>query len=149
MKTIRTLMISCAVTLLGALLALPANAQDILIDQPADARLDQPAGFGIGQPVDKSTFLTFSGPVSLPDVSLPPGTYLFRFADPINAPSVLQVLSQDEKTVYAMVDTIPIARPDSLESPVTFKETRADALPQVDAWFYADDPYGCELIYSK
>ena len=30
---------------------------------------------------DRSTYVTFSGPVSLPGVTLPAGEYLFRLAD--------------------------------------------------------------------
>src|SRR5262249_35047312 len=59
-------------------------------------------------PIDRSTVLTFSGPVSLPGVTLPAGSYLFRFISPINSPDVLQVMSVDGTESYAMLHTIPV-----------------------------------------
>ena len=98
-------------------------------------------------PADRATYLTFSGPVSLPSVSLPAGTYLFRFADPMESDSILEVLSQDGKTVYAMMNTIRVTRGESKEeTAVTFKETRADAPPEIHQWFFPDSADGCELI---
>jgi hypothetical protein len=125
-------MILSFATALGVMLSSTASAQDV----------------STGGPVDKSTHVTFSGPVSLPHVSLPAGTYLFRFVD-VNKSSVLQVLSDDGKTPYAMLNTIPIerARPESDTAPiVTFKETPEDAPPAIDAWFF-DETLGCEMIY--
>jgi hypothetical protein len=124
-------MVLSLATVVGIMFAPTASAQD----------------FG---PVDKSTHITFSGPVSLPDVSLPAGTYLFRFVD-VNASSVLQVLSEDGKTPYAMLNTIPIERTKEAaekEQIVTFKEAPADAPPAIDAWFY-DETVGCEMIYDR
>jgi hypothetical protein len=100
------------------------------------------------RPMDKATHVTFSGPVSLPGVSLPAGTYLFRFAD-VSASSVLEVLSEDGKTSYAMINTIPIERTAEASEKsaiVTFKETPADAPPAIDAWFF-DETLGCEVVY--
>src|SRR5579872_3223677 len=88
------------------------------------------------RPIDKSMLLTFSGPVSLPTVTLPAGTYLFRFVDPMNSPGVIQVLSKDGTTPYAMLNTIPIVRTetDSNNSElVTFRETPANAPASIDA----------------
>jgi len=111
------------------------------------------------RPIDKSMHLTFSGPVSLPGVTLPAGTYLFRFADPMYAPGVLAVLSKDGKTVFAMMHTIPIVRTETTSNNseiVTFRESAVDTPAPLDAWFF-DAPetpigfedVGCEVIYSK
>jgi hypothetical protein len=111
------------------------------------------------RPVDKSTQLTFSGPVSLPNVTLPAGTYLFKFVDPINAPGVLWVMSKDGKTAYAMLHTIPIVRTETKSNHseiVSFKETPANTAPAVGAWYFNaeetpidSNDVGCELLYSK
>ena len=111
------------------------------------------------RPIDKSTLLTFSGPVSLPGVTLPAGTYLFKFADPVYAPGVLSVMSEDGKTAYAMMTTIPIVRTETKSNNseiVTFRETPSDAPPAIRAWYFdASDAIpgwedeGCELIYAK
>jgi len=111
------------------------------------------------RPIDKSMHLTFSGPVSLPGVTLPAGTYLFRFADPVYAPGVLAVLSEDGKTPLAMMHTIPIVRTETESNNseiVTFREAPLEAPAAIDAWFF-DAPdtaigwedTGCELIYTK
>lgn len=44
---------------------------------------------------DDRSYLTFSGPVSLPGVTLPADTYLFRFPSRRTTRSVIQVLSRD------------------------------------------------------
>jgi hypothetical protein len=104
------------------------------------------------RPVDKSTVLTFSGPVSLPGVTLPAGSYLFRFISPINSPDVLQVLSEDGTKQYAMLHTIPVFRWNAEGNPdVVFSEHKADAPAPINAWFFEQnrDGYdvGCEMIY--
>jgi hypothetical protein len=111
------------------------------------------------RPIDKSTLLTFSGPVSLPNVTLPAGTYLFKFADPINAPDVLMVMSEDGKTPYAMLHTIPIVRTETASNHsqiVTFRETPANTSAAIDAWYFDAsekapgwEDVGCELVYTK
>jgi hypothetical protein len=121
-----------------------ATAFGIMFSSTVSAQNDVP----LGGPVDRSTHLTFSGPVTLPHVSLPAGTYLFRFVD-VNKSNVVQVLSDDGKTPYAMMNTIPIerAKRESENAPVvTFKEALTDAPAAIDAWFFSDT-VGCEMIY--
>src|SRR5947209_5906923 len=102
----KVLLFLSSLAVVGVLFATPASAQALPV------------------PADRATYLTFSAPVSLPRVSLPAGTYLFRFADPMESDSILEVLSQDGKTVYAMMNTIPVTRGESKEeTAVTFKET--------------------------
>jgi len=123
----RALFILSSLAVVGVVFATPASAQMVA--------------------ADRATYLTFSAPVSLPGVSLPAGTYLFRFVDPMESDSVLEVLSQDGKTVYAIVNTIPATRSEAkAEATVTFKETRSDAPPQIQKWFFADSADGCELL---
>src|ERR1700682_635368 len=47
------------------------------------------------QTPDKRTLFTFSGPVTMPGVTLPAGQYMFRLADPSTSAKVVQVLSAD------------------------------------------------------
>jgi hypothetical protein len=111
------------------------------------------------RPIDKSMQLTFNGPVSLPGVTLPAGTYLFRFADPVNAAGVLAVLTEDGKTPLAMMHTIPIVRTETESNNseiVTFRETPVEAAAAIDAWFFdapetaiGSEDTGCELVYTK
>ena len=123
----KVLLILSLLAVVGAVFATPVSAQTVA--------------------ADRATYLTFSAPVSLPGVSLPAGTYLFRFVDAMESDSVLEVLSQDGKTVYALVNTIPATRSERKEeASVTFKETRSDAPPQIQKWFFADSADGCELL---
>lgn len=103
-----------------------------------------------GRPLDKSTLLTFSAPVSLPGVSLPAGTYMFRLVNPKTSQGVLQVLSQDEKAVYAMLLTMPVVRftEDKNAEIVTFKEALEGTPAKIGTWYFTDSD-GCEMIYPE
>ena len=99
---------------------------------------------------NKKTYLTFSGPVQIPNATLPAGTYLFQLADPDNAPHVVMVSSKDGKHVYGMFLTIPDKRTQApSENVVMFKETAAGAPEAVQAWWYPGDNFGEEFVYPK
>lgn len=109
------------------------------------------ADLGSLRPLDRSTLLTFSAPVALPNLTLPAGTYLFRFVNAgIIGPTVLQVLDKDGKVPYAMLSTIPLVRTsdDKTETEIVFKETKSDAPARIDAWFF-DYSDGCGFIYPE
>lgn len=72
---------------------------------------------GAAQTIDRRTLFTFSGPVSIPGVTLPPGQYLFRLADPTTSRTVVQVLSADGTTPYGMFFTYPANRFEAAERP--------------------------------
>src|SRR4029078_1435457 len=44
---------------------------------------------------DKLTYFTFSGPVAVPGVSLPAGTYEFRLANPSSGSAVILIQSRN------------------------------------------------------
>ena len=48
-----------------------------------------------GGPMDSRTEFTFNQPVELPGVTLPPGTYVFRFVDATTGRKVMQVQAKD------------------------------------------------------
>src|SRR5512142_840012 len=81
------------------------------------------AGAASAQVSDKRTTFTLKNPTSVPGVTLPPGDYQFRLADAASR-DVVQVLSADGTTVYAMFFTIPVwrARPAG-DSELHFMET--------------------------
>src|SRR4051794_32755625 len=77
---------------------------------------------------DKLTYLTFSGPVRIPGVTLTAGTYRFHLTDETTTRKTMQVMSRDGHTVYSQFNTVNDWRPKATdESTVTFRETRADA----------------------
>jgi hypothetical protein len=63
------------------------------------------------QPLDKRTLFTFSGPVTLPGVTLPAGQYLFRLADPDTSSKVVPVLTtQAQTTTTEQTNTADLSR---------------------------------------
>jgi hypothetical protein len=102
------------------------------------------------QPVDKRTFFTFSAPVEVPGVALPPGKYIFRIVDPIGAGRVVQVVSADGSKPYAMFFSIPAERPTpAVEPEIRFIETPEGVPPAIKTWWYPGETIGREFIYPK
>jgi LPXTG-motif cell wall-anchored protein len=102
------------------------------------------------QPSDYRTYFTFSAPVTLPGVTLPAGTYLFRLADPDTGRKVINVLSGDGKQSLAMLHTIPNQLRDAPQNPeVRFMEAPADMPLPVKAWWYPGKAIGYEFIYPR
>ena len=102
-----------------------------------------------GSPSDY--FMTFSGPVGVPGVSLPAGTYLFRFP-PTKGFNVIQVLKSDRSDVYSQFLTIPVqdlARSVASNAAVTWRERRVDAPPAISAWFPPGQSTGWEFVYAE
>jgi hypothetical protein len=104
-----------------------------------------------GGPMDARTEFTFSRPVELPGVTLPPGTYVFRFADATTGRKVMQVLAKDASNkTYGLFLTITAQRPrPSDEAELRFLETPAGAPAAVKTWWYPGNSIGREFIYPK
>lgn len=99
---------------------------------------------------DKLTYMTFSGPVQVPGITLDAGTYRFRLANPDTSRNVLQVLSSDGATVYAMFNTIQDHRTVLTdEAAVSFRETPAGVAPAIKSLFYGGEYGGYEFVYPK
>lgn len=98
----------------------------------------------------KETFLTFSGPVQLPGVTLPAGTYMFKLADPDSGRRTLQVRDKEGTKIFAMLLTIPDERMEASDKPVVmFTERPAGQAQAIKAWFYPGERYGQEFVYPK
>ncbi len=96
----------------------------------------------------KLTLLTFSGPVDVPGVSLPAGTYRFSLADPESGRRVVRVSDKDGTKTYGIFLTVPNQRMTASGKPVVmFNEAAAGAPPAVRAWFYPGETYGYEFAY--
>ena len=107
-------------------------------------------GSARAQPADYRTFFTFSAPVTLPGVTLPAGTYLFRLADPTTGRKVINVLSADGKRSLAMLHTIPnqlLTAPQNAE--IRFMEVSANTPLPIKAWWYPGNAIGYEFIYPR
>lgn len=99
--------------------------------------------------VSHRTFMTFSGTVELPGVSLEPGTYEFRLADN-QLQNVVQVLRKDDSKVIGQWSYVPAERERTTDDTlVMFKETREGSTPAVQYWYYPGEKIGKEFIYPK
>lgn len=88
--------------------------------------------------------LTFSGPVQLPAITLPAGTYLFSMA----APNIMRVSSQDGKHVYATFTTARVIRRTNLEQPlVRFERSAADVPPRLMAIYPENASVGFQPLF--
>jgi len=118
------------------------------------------AGLGLGvalcasavqaQTEDKRTYFTFSAPIALPGSTLPAGRYLFRIVDTTTSRKVIQVLSDDQKKPYAMMNTIPDQRRDpAKDATVSFYESARGTPAAVKSWWYPGETIGYQFIYPR
>jgi len=99
---------------------------------------------------NKKTILTFSGPVQIPGVTLPAGSYVFKLADIPGNRHVVQVFDKDEKKIYTTMLAIPNERLEPADDPVVLFAERSSGSPQaVKVWFYPGDRIGNEFVYPK
>ena len=125
-------------------LSIPGIALAVLI------ALLMPAPTGAFYTHDKLAFLTFNAPVQVPGAMLQAGTYRFRLTNPDTSRSVLQVLSNDGKTVFAHFLTRPDSRTLLSDEPtVTFLETPAGVPPAIRSLFYGGEYRGYEFVWGK
>ena len=104
--------------------------------------------------INQRTFLTFSGPVQMPGVTLPAGKYVFRLAD-TSLHNVMQVLDGDEKRIIGQWFFIPKNRTTEEANAangkpvVMFREMPEGMTPAIQYYFYPTDLTGKEFIYPK
>jgi LPXTG-motif cell wall-anchored protein len=96
------------------------------------------------------TFVTFSGPVSLPGVTLPAGTYAFKLFDSQVNRNIVQVFDRDQTKIFATIIAIPAQRDKPAdETVITFRESPANMAPAVRYWYYPGETTGQEFAYPK
>ena len=128
MKPARCVTTWCAALVLGMLTALPAAAT----------------------PFDKRTLFSVSAPFALPGLTLPAGCYMFRLADDIRGRDVVQVLSADGATVYAMFFVLRTPRGEAADKAgILFMETASGLPIAVRSWWYPAESYGYEFVYPQ
>jgi hypothetical protein len=100
---------------------------------------------------NRTTYLTFSGPVALPGVSLPGGTYIFEVANPNVSSDVIVVRDRNRAWVYFVGFTNKVERPAGLRKDhmVTFEETAPGRAPKIAAWYPEGESIGHQFIYPK
>jgi hypothetical protein len=110
------------------------------------------AGTALAQtvPPDRRTNVTFSGPVSVPGMTLPAGTYTIRILDSNANRHVVQIWNQDATELKTTLLAVPATRLEPTGDPIiTFKESPSNMPPAVHYWYYAGDLAGNELVYPK
>jgi pyruvate/2-oxoglutarate dehydrogenase complex dihydrolipoamide acyltransferase (E2) component len=104
--------------------------------------------------IDQVTYLTFSGPVQMPGVTLPAGKYVFRYADTA-LHNIIQVLDGEQRQILGQWFFVPRNRTTEEMSAangkpvVTFHESAAGVTPAIQFYFYPTDLAGKEFIYPK
>ena len=94
-------------------------------------------------------YLTFSGPVALPGVTLPAGTYTFRMPSDSDR-NVVQVMNRAQSKSYYMGITRPVSRPRAgTDLLVTVGEAPAGQAPPIQAWFPLGERDGHAFIYER
>jgi hypothetical protein len=97
--------------------------------------------------VSQTNHLTFSGPVGLPGVTLPRGTYTFQ-GIPLH-PDIVRVLSRDGSRLYFTGFSTRVARPAGLPADrlVTLAETPRGVAPRISAWYPIGASEGQAFLY--
>jgi hypothetical protein len=93
--------------------------------------------------------LTFSGPVALPGVVLPAGSYTFEIANPWSSHTVVRVASRDTGRVHFMGFTRIVPRPVGLPADqlISLGEApRGSAVP-ITVWYPSGRSQGHQFIY--
>jgi hypothetical protein len=99
---------------------------------------------------NKDTVVTFSAPVSLPGVTLPAGSYLFKLADSQVNRNIVQVFDKDRSKIFATILAIPAERNEPADDTViTFNESPANTAPAIRYWYFPGDKRGQEFAYPK
>jgi hypothetical protein len=99
---------------------------------------------------DNTTIVTFSAPVSLPGVTLPAGSYIFKLADSQVNRNIVQVFDKDRSKIFATILAIPAERDKPAdETVITFSESPANMAPAIRYWYYPGDKRGQEFAYPK
>jgi hypothetical protein len=108
------------------------------------------ASLASAQPSDRSTIVTFSAPVSLPGITLPAGSYLFKLADSQTNRNIVQVFDKERSKIFATILAIPAERNEPAdETVITFNESPANMAPAVRYWYYPGEKRGQEFAYPK
>jgi hypothetical protein len=102
-------------------------------------------------PMHRQTALTFNRAVSLPGVTLGPGTYVFELANPESGSNIVRVRNrEDYRQVYYTGFTHMVERPNSLGGrPVLLGEAIPGKAVPILAWYPQGDRMGRQFIYPR
>jgi hypothetical protein len=97
---------------------------------------------------DRRAYMTFSGPVRLPGVTLPAGTYTFELPFE-NSRNLVRVTNRQHTQVYYTGFTHLTQRSSrgSLDAKIVLGEAPANTIQPIKVWFPQDEVVGNEFIY--
>jgi LPXTG-motif cell wall-anchored protein len=96
----------------------------------------------------KDAYFTFSQPVTLPNLTLPPGKYLFRVTG--EGRSIVQIYAGDRSKLLGTVMSVHAARSDQPEkAEIRLIESSANAPVAVGTWWYPGQRQGWEFVYPR
>ena len=100
---------------------------------------------------NKKTIVSFNHRVEIPGGQvLPAGKYVFKVLNPSGNPNIIQILSEDEKHLYATIMAIAKYRSRQSEKTVMTFSSRTTGAPEaIRTWFYPGLTRGVEFIYPK
>ena len=125
----KSILAPAAIGLLSALLCAPVSAQPEWTEE---------------------TKITFSTPVQIPGMILPPGTYTFRLANPESGRNVVQIFDANDQHLIASKVVIAKQRTEPTgELFLELAESGDGPPPALKAWFYPGKLIGHEFVYSK
>lgn len=97
---------------------------------------------------DQMTKLTFSAPVEIPGRVLPAGTYWFVLRNGSDR-NIVQVFSEDWRTLYAIVMAMPTYREQTTDqTDLKFAERPHNKPEAILKWYYPGRLTGHEFLYS-
>lgn len=97
------------------------------------------------------TYLTFSGPVALPGVTLDAGTYAFELADPNNSSIAVVVRDRNRTRPLYLGLTMVVPRPAGIgnRSTVSLGEAPRGEPTPIIAWYPSETGHGLQFIYAR
>ena len=96
---------------------------------------------------DRTTTVEFTTPTRLPGITLQPGKYVFRLAQPVARQNVVEVFSADGSKKLATVLTVDYDRPlVGKTTTVMFENTNPPALR---AWYFPGETVGRAFVYTE
>ena len=98
---------------------------------------------------NKKTVFTFSGPVEVPGMVLPAGTYVFKLLDSPAERHIVQIYNEKQTKLYTTILAVPDYRMEPRGKTVISMYERPTGSPEaLHAWFYPGDNFGHEFVFT-
>jgi hypothetical protein len=99
---------------------------------------------------NQETKITFTRPVQIPGQVLPAGTYVFKLADSDGDRNVVQIFSENQKRLYATLQTIATLREEPAgDTEITVADQGSAGPDVLLSWFYPGEDEGYMFVYPK